>query len=62
MNQMAWLLKTVAIEMRVTASSKQLSQLCSLVQTFTGDGTGSQDPSCTPSRKFLFYFNIITSG
>ncbi|KAF6214486.1 hypothetical protein GE061_009229 [Apolygus lucorum] len=36
LRQMSWLLKTVAIEMKVTATNQQLSQLASLVQTYTG--------------------------
>lgn len=34
---MSWLLKTVAIEMKVTGANQQLSQLASIVEVYTGD-------------------------
>lgn len=37
LRQMSWLLKTVAIEMKVTGSNQQLSQLASIVEVYTGD-------------------------
>ncbi|CAB0012521.1 unnamed protein product [Nesidiocoris tenuis] len=44
LRQMSWLLKTVAIEMRVTAANQQLSQLALLVQAYTGC---QKDPNVT---------------
>lgn len=37
LKQMSWLLKTVAIEMKVTGANQQLSQLASIVEVYTGD-------------------------
>lgn len=39
LNQMSWLLKTVAIELKVTASHQQLSQFTSLVNLLVSIGS-----------------------
>ncbi|KAL1130569.1 hypothetical protein AAG570_011815 [Ranatra chinensis] len=44
LNQSAWLLKTVAIEMRVTAVNQQLSQLTGMIEVFIGGGGGGARP------------------
>ncbi|XP_024081657.1 nuclear pore complex protein Nup205-like [Cimex lectularius] len=43
LHQMSWLLKTVAIEMKVTALNQQYSQLTSMIEAFTGNSKGDLD-------------------
>lgn len=55
---MSWLLKTVAIEMKVTGSNQQLSQLASIVEVYTGDqkqtDSDTIDQTFQSSRKCVF--------
>ena len=66
LRQMSWLLKTVAIEMKVTGSNQQLSQLASIVEVYTGDQKQNEDDTIDQSfhsicKNTIFFSSYTTT-
>lgn len=69
LNQMSWLLKTVAIELKVTAAHQQLSQFTSLVNLLVSVGSnndigGDVEMPTAPvlASQLTSIFNNTTNG